>query len=513
MGLSKSKYTTYCQCPKALWLKTYDPDKATPIDEAAMARFAAGNEVGDLAMGLFGDFVEVTTKKEDPSTSSGQALDLVAMIGKTNQCLANGTENIAEASFAWEGNYCAVDILHKTAAGWAIYEVKSSTGSDDPKKNTRATLQKYAYDIAYQKFVLEKCGINVDGVYLVRLNSNYVRGEELDIQQLFHITDMNELVAEESLVIEQKVAAAQNMLKQSTPPCIEIGKQCKKPYQCTFFDYCRGELPENSVFELYRLPFAKKLELFKAGKVTISQLDREDARNMIQHIQLDTYLMGEEIDKEGIRKFLAKNIHYPLYFLDFETSQYAIPQFKDSKPYQQIPFQYSLHYIDEPGGELKHTDYLGDGVNDPRRALAEQLVHDIPLGACTTAYNKNFECGRIRELANTYPDLRGHLMDICDHIVDFLDPFREGYFYKESMHGSFSIKKVLPALFPDDPELDYHNLTGGVQNGGDAMTIYPKMGKMTPEEREKTRHALLDYCGLDTYAMVKVWEKLVEVSR
>lgn len=506
MGLSKSKYTTYCQCPKALWLRTYDPDKATPVDEGTMARFAAGNEVGDLAMQLFGDFVEVTTCKEDES------LDLKAMIDKTYECLANGTENIAEASFAWEGNYCAVDILHKTPTGYAIYEVKSNTGSDDPKKNTRATLQKYAYDIAYQKFVLEKCGICVTGVYLVRLNSDYVRGDELDLQQLFHITDMSELVAEESLVVEQKVAAAQYMLKQSTPPCIEIGKHCKKPYLCGFFEYCRGELPENSIFELYRLPFAKKLELFKEGKVTISQLDREDARNMIQQIQLDTYLIGEEIDKAGIRDFLDTKIHYPLYFLDFETSQYPVPAFKDSKPYQQIPFQYSLHYIEEPGGELKHTEFLGDGVNDPRRALAEQLVHDIPLGACTTAYNKGFECGRIKELAALFPDLSSHLMDIHDHISDFLDPFRQGYFYKESMHGSFSIKKVLPALFPDDPELDYHNLTGGVQNGGDAMTIYPKIGKMTSEEREKTHRALLDYCGLDTYAMVKVWEKLVEVS-
>lgn len=437
------------------------------------------------------------------------------MIDKTNECLADGTENIAEASFTWEGNYCAVDILHKTPVGYAIYEVKSSTGSDDPKKKkcTRTVLQKYAYDIAYQKFVLEKCGLNVTGVYLVRLNSDYVRGDELDLQKLFHITDMSELVAEESAVVEQKVAAAQYMLKQSTAPCIEIGKQCKKPYQCAFFDYCRGELPDNSVFELYRLPFAKKLELFKAGKVTISQLDYEDACNMIQQIQLKTYLMGEKIEKEGIRKFLSEKIHYPLYFLDFETSQYAIPQFKDSKPYQQIPFQYSLHWIEEEGGKLEHTDNLGDGVNDPRRALAEQLVHDIPLGACTTAYNKQFECDRIKELANLYPDLHDHLMDIHDHIADFLDPFRQGYFYKESMHGSFSIKKVLPALFPDDPELDYHNLTGGVQNGGDAMTIYPKMGKMSPEERENTRRALLDYCGLDTYAMVKVWEKLVEVSK
>lgn len=506
MGLSKSKYTTYCQCPKALWLKTYNPDKAAPIDESAQARFEVGNEVGDLAMGLFGDFVEVTQHKSDGS------LDLSAMIEKTSQCLADGTENIAEASFTWEGNYCAVDILHKTAAGWEIYEVKSSTGSSDPKKNTRTVLQKYAYDIAYQKYVLCQCGINVTGVYLVRLNSGYVRGAELNLQQLFHITDMSALVAKEYALIAEKVKAANFMLSQDFAPSIEIGKQCKSPYQCGFFDYCRGELPDNSVFELYRLSFAKKLELFKQGKVTISQLDSEDARNMIQQIQLDTYLMGEEIDKKGIRRFLDETIHYPLYFLDFETAQYAIPQFKDSKPYQQIPFQYSLHYIEEPGGELKHTEFLGDGVNDPRRALAEQLVHDIPLNACTTAYNKGFECGRIKELAALYPDLRDHLTNIHDHIVDFLDPFRQGYFYRESMHGSFSIKKVLPALFPDDPALDYHNLSGTVHNGGDAMNIYPKMGQMTPEEREATRKSLLEYCGLDTLAMVKVWEKLREVS-
>jgi len=337
--LSKSKYTTYCQCPKALWLKTYNPDKAAPIDEGAMARFATGNEVGDLAMKLFGDFVEVTTLKEDGS------LDLPAMIEKTNVCLADGTQNIAEASFAWQGNYCAVDILHKTETGWSIYEVKSSTGSSDPKKNTRAVLQKYAYDIAYQKYVLDQCGVNVTGVYLVRLNSDYVRGEELDLQQLFHITDMSQLVAEEYAVIEQKIAAANYMLSQSFAPSIEIGKQCKKPYLCGFFDYCRGELPENSVFELYRLSFAKKLEHFKQGKVTISQLEPEDARNMIQQIQVSTYLFGEpeSVDHENIRKFLDEKIHYPLYFLDFETSQYAIPQFKDSKPYQQIPILASLH--------------------------------------------------------------------------------------------------------------------------------------------------------------------------
>ena len=144
--------------------------------------------------------------------------------------------------------------------------------------------------------------------------------------------------------------------------------------------------------------------------------------------------------------------------------------------------------------------------------MAEQICKDIPLDVCTTAYNKNFECSRLNELADAYPDLAYHLRNISEHIVDLIDPFRAGDYYVPAMNGSFSIKKVLPALFPNDPSLDYHNLTGGVQNGGDAMDIFPKMEFMSPEDRAQYRQALLEYCGLDTYAMVKVWEKLREVS-
>ena len=198
---------------------------------------------------------------------------------------------------------------------------------------------------------------------------------------------------------------------------------------------------------------------------------------------------------------------YPLYFLDFETMQDVVPQYEGTKPYQQIPFQYSLHWIEKPGGELKHTAFLAESGKDPRRALAEQLCMDIPLNACTTAYNKGFECGRINELAEAFPDLSCHLLNIRDNIVDFLDPFRAGYYYLPAMCGSFSIKKVLPALFPDDPALNYHNLEQ-IHNGGEAMSIFPKIKDMTPEDAATTRHNLLKYCELDTYAMVKVWEKL-----
>lgn len=191
--------------------------------------------------------------------------------------------------------------------------------------------------------------------------------------------------------------------------------------------------------------------------------------------------------------------------------QPVIPPFDGTKPYQQIPFQYSLH-IEYADGTLEHKEYLGDGVNDPRRGLAEQLCKDIPVDACVTAYNKSFECSRIKELAAAFPDLGNHLMNIQDHIIDLLVPFQKGFCYYPAMGGGFSIKVVLPALFPDDPSLDYHNLEGIVHNGSEAMDIYPRMADMAPDEQAATRESLLRYCELDTFAMVKVLAKLRELA-
>lgn len=217
------------------------------------------------------------------------------------------------------------------------------------------------------------------------------------------------------------------------------------------------------------------------------------------------------IDKDNIRKFL-QNLSYPLYFLDFETMQQVIPQYKGTRPYEQVPFQYSLHYIEHKGGELKHKDFLAESGVDPRRALAEQLCEDIPMDVCVTAYNKAFECTRLKELAEAFPDLATHLLNIESNIVDLLVPFQSGYYYNKAMGGSFSIKSVLPALFPNDPVLDYHNLEG-VHNGGEAMNLFPRIKDLPPEEQQKARHNLLKYCELDTYAMVKLWEELERVAK
>ena len=498
--LSKSKYAKYCQCPKCLWMSVYKPEEEV-IDPNSEARFENGAEVGELAKGILGDYVDVTIRKAD------DRLDLAAMITKTKELMDAGQENICEASFSYDGNYCAVDILHKTEDGWAIYEVKSTSF---PEFNGNpAKLDKYLPDVAYQKWVLEKCGVNVTGTFLVCLNSDYVREGELDLQKLFVINDMDEMIANEYDKVENGQAAAKKLLQQEEEPVMDIWEGCKKPYDCAFYQYCSRHLPSPSVFDLYRMRFSDKLKYYRQGLVTYEDI-KNDKLTPVRRIQVDSALADTpHIEADKIKAFLD-TLTYPMYFLDFETMQQVIPEYDGTKVYQQITFQYSLHIIEKEGGELIHKEHLGISGTDPRRALAEQLCQDIPMDVCTLAYNKSFECTRIKELAEWYPDLAEHLLNIKDNIKDLLDPFAAGYYYLPAMGGSFSIKVVLPTLFPNDPSLDYHNLEGCVHNGSEAMTIFPKIQFMDPEEQAKTRKALLAYCCLDTFAMVKIWEELKE---
>ena len=500
--LSKSKYCNFWQCPKMAWLNKYKPEVKTE-DPGLQAVFDNGNEVGDLAMGLFGDFVEVTTYTEDQ-------LDIAAMMKKTQDELEKGTEIICEAAFSFKGLYCAVDILRKEGDGYAIYEVKSSTASEEEPD----VKEVYVADIAYQKYVLEQCGINVTGTNLVRLNKAYVRGDDLDIRKLFLVTNVDYAVSDEMQRVEPNLKLADQILNCNDEPDYDLAERCRNPYNCQFWDYCARNLPEQSVFNLYNLRFKKKMDLYRKGFIAYEDLlTCEDITDAKQIRQMEYALQdkGTYVEADNIRVFLSK-LSYPLYFLDFETMQLAVPPFKGTKPYQQIPFQYSLHYIEKEGGELKHKEFLAVSGEDPRREIAEALCRDIPMDVSTTAYNKQFECARLTELAESFPDLSEHLLNIRDHIVDLLDPFKSGYYYNKAMGGSFSIKSVLPAIFPDDPELDYHNLEG-VHNGSEAMNIFPQIQFMEPAEQEKARHNLLKYCELDTYAMVKVWEELVKVGR
>lgn len=497
MYLSKSKYCRLTQCAKMFWLDKNHPEVKT-VDPSREDRMTIGNEVGDLAMGLFGDFTEVTTVREDGS------LDISAMLEKTNACIKGGTEVICEASFSYEGLYCAVDILRRQDDGYAIYEVKSASHVSPI----------YGVDIAYQKYVLEHCGIKVTGTYLVCINSSYIRGEELDIQQLFKIVDMSEAVTLETPLIPSKLRLAEKTLAMEDEPTIDLGCHCRDPYKCEYWNYCARHLPEPSVFDLYKIRFDTALKCYHQGLRSYQDMLSVPKLNdkQLRQIQFElTNPADDYVNKGGVRDFL-NTLFYPMYFLDFESMQQVIPQYPGTWAYQQIPFQYSLHYIEYPGGPLLHKEFLAVSGENPLRAIAESLCCNIPTNACVLAYYKSFECGRVKELAKMFPDLANHLMCVHANIRDLLDPFQSGYYYNRAMGGSFSIKVVLPALFPDDPELDYHNLEG-IHNGGEAMTAFPKIKDLPPEEQEIVRRNLLDYCKLDTYAMVKIWEKLVEAAK
>ena len=502
--LSKSKYCGLWQCPKIAWLRENMPG-GFEFDQAVLDRMEVGNQVGDLAMGYFGDFVEIPANRK----SDGK-LDLSTMISATEAEMAKGTPVICEASFVYNGLFCSVDILKKENGGWAIYEVKSSVKKPDEKEDRPV----YIADIAYQKYVLEHCGIDVTGTYLVQLDKEYVFDGVLDIHRLFTVTDVSAEIPAQEASIETNLRIAEELLSSPEEPDIDLSLSCNDPYPCVFWEHCTEDLPTPNVFDLYRLWFSKKMDCYRRGIIAFEDLIHEPSITNPRQLRQMEYSLSDKgtyVEKDNIRDFLS-NLSYPLYFLDFETMNPAIPMFVGTRPYTQIPFQYSLHYIEREGGELKHKEFLAASGVDPRRAIAERLCEDIPMNVCVTAYYKSFECTRIKELAELFPDLADHLLNIRDNIVDLLVPFQSGYYYNREMGGSFSIKSVLPAVFPNDPELNYHNLEG-VHNGGEAMNLFPKIKDMPPAEQAEARRNLLEYCKLDTLAMVKLWEELIRVSR
>lgn len=495
--LTKSKYTKYRSCPKALWMEVFKSEEEI-YDDNALARFAAGHEVGELAKGYFGSY-------EDMTVMNGDGPDCGAMIERTKDALKRGVENICEAAFSVDGCYCAVDILHHTVNGYEIYEVKSSTHGDK---------EIFAWDVAFQKYVLQRCGLPVVGTYLLHIDNTYVRDGEVEIQKLLKKFDISDAVDKELEGLPERILDAKRILNEGEPET-PLSMSCHKPHPCPFWQYCSRELPTPSVFDLYNLNWDKKISLYLSGKVSFEAIQSMKLKR-IQNMQVNGALNGKEhIDRDKIRHFLnnlagPNKSLYPLYFLDFESISPVIPLFDGTKPNQQIPTQYSLHIQDSVGAKPRHLEFLAPSRGNPMRDIAEKLCQDIPTDVIVLVYNQTFERGRLKDLADLFPDLKDHLLAIRNSIRDLLVPFKSGNYYLPAMGGSFSIKSVLPALFPDDPELDYHALDETCQNGVDAKNLFPLLKDMPPEEEEKARKALLDYCRLDTLAMVKVLSKLYE---
>ena len=492
MEINKSKYCAFCQCEKSVWLKSFKPEQLV-VDDSAIERLMASNEVCDLQRKLFYKLVDIPSVVEDKTNAK-------ELIDKTKQFIDAGQNAISRGHFVFEDLHCVVDILEKEQDGYALYKTKSSTNP-----NQRANI----LEISYQKYILQKCGINVVSTNVINVENDYVFKGKLAVDKLFKISNIDDLVDQEIVNVEKNIAKLKQVLATEEEPNVDLNIACHSPYTCGFWKYCSRHLPNPSVFDLYATSGKIKLDLYKKGVVSFADIKNTGKDfGLIANMQLE-HCINETttyINKKGVKEFLD-TLWYPLYFLDFETMQLGVPKYKKSKPYQPIPFQYSLHYIEHKGGEVKHKEFLATPDKDPRVQVAKSLYKDIPENACVLAYNKFFERDRIKELAKLCPLKRKKFEKISKNVKDLIDPFTQGLVYNKNMGNSLSIKSVLPALYPDDENLNYHNLSG-VQNGNEAMFLFTKMKNMSEGEQKVARKNLLEYCKLDTYAMVKIFEFL-----
>ena len=487
--LSKSRYCKGVQCPKILWMDQNMPEKAEVIDDSTME---VGSKVGELARSYFGDYelVDYFTDKR-------------VMAEETRRLIEKGVPSIAEASFYLDGLFCSVDILNLCGDECDIVEVKSST----------EVKEIYIDDVAFQYYVLVKCGMKVRSVSIMHIDSTYVRNGELDLEKLFCIEDYTEEAKSKYPEVERNIEEIRTYLSVDYEPDKDLDICCESPYNCLYYGYCARHLPEQSVFDIRRLKSATKYDYYHNGIVSFEDIVKKHPKlsaNQLRQVETAYYDKPDDINAGKIREFL-QTLKYPLYHLDFETFQQAIPEYDGQKPYEQIPFQYSLH-IEYEDGRLEHREFLAKEGTDPRREIAESLCKDFPTDVCVLAYNMSFERGVITRLADMFPDLSDHLLAVRENICDLMIPFQKQYYYTKAMQGSYSIKYVLPALYPDDPSLDYHSLEG-IHNGSEASSAFATLAEKEPEEIERIRNNLLKYCGLDTYAMVKVLAKLKDVCK
>ena len=490
-SMSKSKYCRGVQCPKMLWMDIHMPEQAEATAPEAVLR--TGTEVGELARDYFGGHVLVEFSP-----------DKKQMCQDTRRFMNAGEPVIAEASFLYKNNFCSVDILRRTETEIQLIEVKSSTEVHEI----------YLYDMAYQYYVLTHCGISVTKIYNMHIDSSYERRGELELDKLFRLEDCTDQILDMQRGIEENLAVIQTYLDSVPEPDRDLDLYCEKPYECEYKRYCRRHVEEPSVFSIHRLSAKKKYQLYRQGVVTFGDvIEAKPALNDRQwrQVKASYYEEPPKIDRKALGKFLD-GLTYPLYYLDFETYQQAVPGFDGVKPYMQIPFQYSLHIQREMGAEPEHCEFLAKEGTDPRRALAEQLCRQIPGDVCSLAYNMSFEKTVIRNLADLYPDLSDHLMNIHSRMQDLMVPFQRQYYYCRELQGSYSIKKVLPALCGGDPELDYHGLED-IHNGSEAMEAFADLPGRSGDEIRRIRKNLLAYCRLDTLAMVKILARLYEMTR
>lgn len=488
--LSKSTYIRGLQCEKSLYLYKHFYELKDAVSKSQQTIFDQGNKVGLLAQDLF---------PEGMDASSENHFEYLLSVETTKQLIKRGETVIYEATFLFNNVVAAIDILVKDASGWKAYEVKSSTGVSET----------YIKDASIQYYIISNSGIDLQDISIVHINNQYVRNGAIDVHQLFTIESVLDKVKLLQSGIPVQLEAFQSLLNEDDAPTKDIGRHCDHPYPCDYKGSCWKHIPEYSVFNISGLNNTKKFDLYNQGIVTFDHVDPNCGLfNSSQQLQICCEQENRiHIEKEKIAGFL-NNLNYPIHYLDFETINPAIPIYDNTKPYEQTVFQYSLH-IQNKSGELTHLEYLAetDPKVDPRVEFVVQLIQDCGSEGDILVYNIGFERSKLQQLAELYPWHKTALEAIILRMKDLMIPFQQKWYYDPKMKGSYSIKYVLPALVP---ELSYQNLE--IQEGGTASNVFVQMvtGEFTGNV-EETKKDLLEYCKMDTLAMVSIVKKLFQM--
>jgi hypothetical protein len=476
--ISKSKYLNGLQCKKLLWYIYNEPEAIPEPDDATQAIFDQGHLVGDYAKKLFSNGVEV-----DHSGSFESGL-------QSTKELISKRVPIFEAALTYKQCYARADILEPVGKDkWDLIEVKSSTDLKDVNY----------HDIGFQYYLYTGAGIKIDKCYLMCIDNTYIRKGEIEPDKLLKKIDITEEIKTiYSKTIEDNVAEMVKAITADTFIEIGIGAHCSNPYECPLTDKCWSFLPERNVFLLYsnnRLP----ITLMKEGILELAEISESYELNEKHQIQVDCEKTDKQyINKEKIKEFLNK-IKYPAYYMDFETCGSAIPLFDGSSPYQQIPFQFSVHVVKEKGAKPEHFSFLADGTNDPRPEFMKKLKDVIGTKGSVIAYNAGFETGILRKCVEILPKYKKWVESINERIIDLLKPFQAFAYYHPSQNGSCSIKNVLPAMIGKS----YDDLEIG--DGGTASAEYYRITfTENNSDKKKVRNDLEKYCKRDTMGMVDI---------
>lgn len=485
--LSKTDFLKYQCCSSYLWLWKHKKE-VVPVDEAEVIkrRLEQGNEVERYARELFPEAVLVRSKGMEAKQ-------------ETENIVATGAKVIFQATvFTEQGLFAMADVIkfNEDTKAWTLYEVKS----------TNSIKKEHIIDVAFQRTAFEDAGYKISNVGVIYLNKEYKRKAKIVASDFLLETDITDKVNEILPVIREQTYDALRAIKDNAEP---KGCSCRlnsKSHHCPTFQYLNPDVPEYSVFNISRIG-GKNLAMLVDGETfNVHEVPDDIKLSVIQRNQVEVAKSKQPIiDKSSITELMSE-LEYPLHFLDYETVSTAMPLYDNCIPYQQIPFQYSLHVLNEPDGELKHYEYLSkDAATLPAKELLGSLAKHISNKGSVIVWHKSFETGRNREMGSLYPEYADLMASINSRVFDLKEVFSKQHFVHHKFNGSNSIKAVLPVLVP---EFSYKNLD--IQNGQDASIRWydAVTGAVDTNKADQTYEALIKYCCLDTLAMVKIYEYL-----